>query len=182
MRCSVFCGVSLDGFIARPDGGLDWLPQAPEEHGYTAFFDSVDLLIIGRGTYETVLGFGEWAYGSKPVFVLSRNPLQPAPSGAIVERLSGNPQDLVRWLDQRGFKRAYVDGGITIQRFLRAGLIDDLTITRIPVLIGQGIPLFGETGRDIPLRHVATRSYPSGLVQSEYEVSGGKGGSGAVSP
>ncbi len=78
----------------------------------------------------------------------------------------------MRWLDQRGFKRAYVDGGITIQRFLRAGLIDDLTVTTIPVLIGQGIPLFGETGRDIPLRHVATRSFPSGLVQSEYRVNG----------
>jgi dihydrofolate reductase len=171
MLASVFIGTSVDGFIARPDGALDWLPEGGgEDHGYTEFMASVDLMIIGRGTYETVLGFDGWAYGSKPVFVLSRNSLRPAPDGAIVERLSGDPVALVRWLDQRGFKHAYVDGGITIQRFLRAGLIQRMIITRVPVLIGAGIPLFGETGRDILLRHVATRTYASGLVQSEYEI------------
>jgi len=173
MRASVFIGTSVDGFIARPDGSLDFLPTGGgEEHGYHEFFASVDALVIGRNTYETVLGFDEWAYGKKPVFVLSTSPLDPPPEGAVVERLSGDPAQVVAQLESRGIGHIYVDGGITIQRFLRAGLIQRLIITRVPVLIGEGIPLFGPTGRDIALQHVATRSFASGLVQTEYLVSG----------
>jgi dihydrofolate reductase len=106
-----------------------------------------------------------------PVFVLSTHPLAPAPPGAVVERLSGEPADVVSQLEARGLQHIYVDGGITIQRFLRAGLIQRLIITRVPVLIGTGIPLFGAVERDIVLRHVGTRQYASGLVQSEYAVS-----------
>jgi dihydrofolate reductase len=169
VRMSVFIGTSVDGFIARPNGGLDWLPAGGgEEHGYEAFMDSVDALVIGRKTYETVLGFDSWPYRQKPVYVLSTQPLASAPAGARVEHLSGTPQEIVSQLGARGISHAYVDGGITIQRFLRAGLIQRLIITRVPVLIGEGIPLFGITGRDIPLKHIATRQYPSGLVQSEY--------------
>jgi dihydrofolate reductase len=171
MNASVFVGASVDGFIARPDGGLDWLPPGGgEEHGYEAFMASVDALVIGRNTYETVLGFDAWPYGEKPVFVLSTRPLPPAPTGATVERMAGEPADIVSRLAARGFRHAYVDGGITIQRFLRAGLIQRLVVTRVPVLIGSGIPLFGELPRDVLLRHVATRQYASGLVQSEYVV------------
>jgi dihydrofolate reductase len=171
MRASVFVGASVDGFIARANGDLDWLPPGGgEEHGYDAFFASVDALVIGRKTYETVLGFGAWPYGEKPVFVLSTRPLAPAPRDASVERMAGEPAEIVARLDARGIRHAYVDGGVTIQRFLRAGLIQRLVVTRVPVLIGEGIPLFGDTGRDVPLRHVATRALPSGLVQSEYEV------------
>lgn len=171
MKAAVFIGSSLDGFIARPDGGLDWLPPGGgEEHGYEAFMASVDALVIGRKTFETVLAFDAWPYGEKPVFVLSTRPLAPAPSGATVERLAGAPADVVAQLSARGVRHAYVDGGITIQGFLRAGLIQRLIITRVPILIGEGIPLFGITGRDIPLRHVETRTYASGLVQSEYVV------------
>jgi dihydrofolate reductase len=171
MRASVFVGISVDGFMARPDGGLDWLPPGGgEEHGYSEFFASVDALVIGRGTYETVLAFDVWPYGAKPVFVLSTGPLAPAPRGAVVERMSGDPADVLSQLSARGIQHVYVDGGITIQRFLRAGLIQRLVITRVPVLIGEGIPLFGATGRDITLRHVGTRQYAGGLVQSEYEV------------
>jgi dihydrofolate reductase len=171
MKLSVFIGTSVDGFIARPGGELDWLPPGGgEEHGYEAFMESIDALVIGRKTYETVLGFNAWPYGNKRVFVLSTRPLAAAPAGAVVEHLSGSPDDIVSQLEAQGIRHAYVDGGITIQRFLRAGLIQRIIITRVPVLIGEGIPLFGVTGGDIPLKHIATRHYPSGLVQTEYAV------------
>ena len=171
MYASVFVGTSLDGFIARADGALDFLPpDGGEPHGYHEFMATVDALVIGRKTYETVLGFGGWAYGKKPVFVLSTRALATAPAGAIVERLAGEPTDIVAQLESRDMRHIYVDGGITIQRFLRAGLIDRLIITRVPVLIGSGIPLFGDLPGDLQLRHIATRSFPSGLVQSEYHL------------
>jgi dihydrofolate reductase len=171
MKASVFIGTSLDGFIARSNGDLDWLPHGGgEEHGYDAFMARVDALVIGRKTFETVLAFDTWPYGEKPVFVLSTQPLATAPPGAVVERLSGEPADILAELAARGIQHVYVDGGVTIQRFLRAGLIQRLIITRVPVLIGTGIPLFGPIQRDIALTHIATRQYASGLVQSEYEV------------
>src|SRR6185436_19716971 len=125
---------------------------------------------IGRKTFETVLAFDAWPYGEKPVFVLSTRPLASTPSGAVVERMSGDPAEIVLQLEARGIRHAYVDGGITIQRFLQAGLIQRLIITRVPVLIGSGIPLFGALRGDIVLKHVATRQYASGLVQSEYVI------------
>ena len=171
MKASVFVGTSLDGFIARANGDLDILPPGGgEPHGYDEFMATVDALVIGRKTFETVLAFDTWPYGEKPVFVLSTRTLAPAPLGAVVERMSGDPADIVSQLDARGIRHAYVDGGITIQRFLQAGLIQRLIITRVPVLIGDGIPLFGALPRDIALTHVATRQYASGLVQSEYVV------------
>lgn len=171
MQASVFVGTSVDGFIARANGDLDWLPHGGgEEHGYDAFMATVDALVIGRNTYEKVLSFDPWPYGDKPVVVLSTRKPAKAPSGAEVEWMSGPPADIVSRLAARGLRHAYVDGGITIQRFLQAGLIQRLIITRVPVLIGTGIPLFGVTQRDILLKHIATRQYPSGLVQSEYEV------------
>jgi dihydrofolate reductase len=171
MKASVFIGTSLDGFIARKDGSLDFLPPGGgEPHGYEEFMASVDALIIGRKTYETVLAFDSWPYAKKPVFVLSTRPLAPAPDGAMVEHLSGPLAAIPLQLAGRGINHVYVDGGITIQGFLQAGLIQRLIITRVPVIIGTGIPLFGATARDIHLRHIATRHYASGLVQSEYEV------------
>ena len=171
MNASIFVGTSLDGFIARSDGSFDFLDAGGNEpHGYEEFMAGVDALVIGRHTYETVLAFPAWPYGTKPVFVLSTRAPVPGPAGAIVEHLSGTPAEVVAKLTGRGIRHAYVDGGITIQRFLRAGLIQRLVITRVPVLIGKGIPLFGDTERDIVLRHVATRQYAGGLVQSEYEV------------
>ncbi|PYR85495.1 MAG: deaminase, partial [Acidobacteria bacterium] len=159
------------GFIARRNGELDFLPAGGgEPHGYDEFMRSVDALVIGRKTFETVLSFDKWPYGEKPVFVLSTRSLAPAPAGAVVEHLSGEPVEIVSRLEARGIRHAYVDGGITIQRFLRAGLIQHLIITRVPVLIGDGIPLFGSLPHDVHLRHIATRHYPSGLVQTEYEV------------
>jgi len=173
MIASVFVGTSLDGFIARLDVGLDWLPPGGgEDHGYPEFLATVDALVIGRKTYETVLGFDAWAYGDKPVFVLSTRPLAAAPAGARVERMEGDPVAIAAALDARGVRHAYVDGGDTIQRFLRAGLVQRLVVTRLPVLLGEGIPLFGPTGRDVKLELVSTRAVGSGMVQSEYRVLG----------
>lgn len=171
MKASVFIGTSVDGFIARVDGGLDFLPQGGgEPHGYDEFMATVDALVIGRKTFDTVLAFDTWPYREKAVFVLSTRPLAPAPVGAVVERMSGPPAEIVSQLAARGLRHVYVDGGVTIQRFLQAGLIQRLIITRVPVLIGAGIPLFGAVPRDIVLKHVGTRQYASGLVQSEYVV------------
>lgn len=171
MQASVFVGTSLDGFIARPGGELDFLPaDGGEPHGYDEFFASVDALVIGRNTYETVLAWDRWPYADKPVFVLSTHALSPAPASAVMERLSGEPADIVRQLEGRGFGHLYVDGGVTIQRFLRAGLIQRIVITRVPVLIGTGTSLFGPLRHDVALKHVTTRTYASGLVSSEYEV------------
>ena len=172
MKASVFIATSLDGFIARQDGALDWLPvNGGEPHGYDEFMATVDDLVIGRKTFDTVLTFDAWPYGRKPVVVLSTRPSEwKAPDGAVCEGMAGTPHEIVARLTQRGMKHLYIDGGVTIQGFLEAGLIQHLTITRIPVLLGSGIPLFGSLSHDIRLEHVATRSYPSGMVQSEYVI------------
>jgi dihydrofolate reductase len=172
MNASVFIGTSLDGFIARLNGEYDFLPEGGgEPHGYTEFMASVDALVIGRKTFETVLTLPEWPYGDKRVVVLSSRPVDfSAVRGGRVEQMSGSPAEIVAKLAASGAHHLYIDGGITIQRFLRAGLIQRLTITRVPVLIGEGIPLFGTLPHDLRLRHIATQTYPSGLVKSEYEV------------
>jgi dihydrofolate reductase len=172
VKLSVFCGVSVDGFLARRDHALDFLDAGGQEpHGFDEFYASVDVVVIGRKTFEVVRSFGTWPYGRKPVVVLSSRPLDfSSIKNGVVEQVSGEPAEIVRQLKSRGFKQAYIDGGITIQRFLAAGLIDRLIITRVPVLIGEGIPLFGPVQQDIPLRHVATRCYKGGLVQNEYEI------------
>jgi dihydrofolate reductase len=172
MTGSVFVGASVDGFIARANDDLDFLPPGGgEPHGYNEFIASVDAIVIGRKTFEKVLTLGPWAYGDKRVVVLSSRPLDlSAAVGGTVEQMGGPPAEIVSQLAASGAHHLYIDGGITIQRFLRAGLIQRLIITRVPVLIGEGVPLFGTLPRDIRLRHVATRHYPSGLVQSEYEV------------
>ncbi|MGH9700291.1 MAG: dihydrofolate reductase family protein [Candidatus Acidiferrales bacterium] len=172
MRVSVFIGISVDGFIARSNGDLDFLPEGGgEPHGYTEFIDSVDALVIGRKTFETVLGLPNWPYGRKRVVVLSSQPLvfSTVQEGAV-EQMAGPPAEIVSKLANQSVQHIYVDGGITIQRFLRAGLIHRLIITRVPVLIGEGIPLFGALPKDIRLRHTATQHYPSGLVKTEYHV------------
>jgi dihydrofolate reductase len=173
MMVSVFIGTSLDGFIARHNGEYDFLPaDGGEPHGYDEFIATVDALVIGRKTFETVLAFPEWPYGDRQVIVLSsRRPLDfSTVRGGRVEQMSGNPAEIIARLAARGFKHFYVDGGLTVQGFLRAGLVQRITITRVPVLIGDGIPLFGSLPHDVQLRHIATQSYASGLVKSEYEV------------
>lgn len=169
---SVFIGTSVDGFIARPNGDLDFLPaDGGEPHGYNEFIATVDALVIGRKTFETVLAYPTWPYGDKRVVVLSSQPLDfSAVRGGRAEQMSGTPAEIVAKLEASSARHVYLDGGITIQRFLRAGLVNRLIITRVPVLIGEGIPLFGSLPQDVRLKHVATQHYPSGLVKSEYQV------------
>jgi dihydrofolate reductase len=167
MRISVFVGVSVDGFIARLNDGLDFLPENPEPHGFEEFYASVDALAMGRRTFEKVLTYGEWPYRDMRVVVLSSRSLDLPPG---VEQMSGAPAEIAAKLEAAGVKHLYVDGGVTIQGFLRAGLIQRLIVTRVPVLIGEGIPLFGSLANDVKLRAVATKQYQSGLVQTEYVV------------
>ncbi len=173
MEATVFAATSMDGFIAREDGSIDWLPEPDddEDYGYKEFIDSVDAVVMGRRTYEKVLSFGSWPYGKKPVIVLSSRPIDiPGQLAGSVESMTASPPEVVRRLSDRGCRHVYVDGGRTIQGFLSAGLIHRLIITRVPILLGTGIPLFGPLPRDVRLRHVDTRQFQNGLVQSTYEI------------
>jgi Dihydrofolate reductase len=173
----VFIGTSLDGFIARRNDDIAWLTDYPtlgEDHGFNAHMERVDAVVMGRGTYNVIKDMRPWYY-SKPVVVLSST-LQPSaiPQEIAdkVEVMDASPEMAMAAFAARGWNAVYVDGGQTIQSFLRAGLIQDLVISRIPVLIGEGISLFGALEYDIMLEHVATRAFPSGLVQSTYRVKG----------
>jgi dihydrofolate reductase len=171
----VFIATSLDGHIARLDGDIDWLlarddPQ--EDHGYDAFIADKDAIVMGRGSYEKVASFDAWPY-NRPVLVLSRQ----LAGTSVPDRLRGkvrfadlSPLDAMRELERDGARRVYVDGGQIVQAFLRAGLIADMVVTTVPVLIGAGRPLFGELPGDRDLALVASRSFPSGLVQSTYRL------------
>jgi dihydrofolate reductase len=169
-RCAVFIATSLDGFIARVDGGIDWLSivqGTSEDYGYARFFDSIDTLVIGRKTYETALGFGDWPYAGKRCVVLTSAP-RVAKHG---ERFyAGDVSALVAELTEEGAERIYVDGGAVIQQFLAAGLVTEMTLSIIPILLGEGIPLFGKTGRDVRLELAAARAFDSGLAQLEYRL------------
>jgi dihydrofolate reductase len=182
MTVSVFVGTSVDGFIARANGDLDWLPAGGgEPHGYDEFIAGVDAIVIGHKSFEKVLTFETWPYGDKRVVVLSSRAVDlSAAVGAVVEQMAGSPTEIGTRLGDTGAHHLYIDGGITIQRFLRDGLIQRFIVTRVPVLIGNGVPLFGTLPRDIRLRHVATRHFPSGLVQSEYHI--GEARLGALLP
>ncbi|MCB1333912.1 MAG: dihydrofolate reductase [Roseivivax sp.] len=170
----VFIATSLDGYIARPDGDLDWLQpysEGEEDHGYEAFVANMDGVIMGRGSYEKLRQMNLWPY-DVPVVVMSRqlskHPPEDAPDG--VWFTDGSPRAIMAGLERGGWRRAYVDGGQIIQSFLRDGLIADMIITRVPVLLGAGRPLFGALDRTLRVSHVETRSFPSGLVQSRYAV------------
>jgi dihydrofolate reductase len=172
MTVSVFVGTSVDGFIARKNGSFDFLPaDGGEPHGYEEFMASVDALVIGRNTFDVVRAMPAWPYGQKRVIVLSSHAVNLSDvRDGVVEHMAGSPEEIVAKLNASGAKHLYVDGGITIQRFLRAGLVDRLIITRVPVLIGEGIPLFGPVPRDVRLEHVSTQTFRSGMVKSEYRV------------
>lgn len=177
-RCSVFIATSLDGFIAREDGRIDWLEHyngllpAGEDCGYGAFMAAVDALVMGRHTFEQVLSFDAWPYGDKPVIVLgSQPPPIPPALAATVSASRETPRVLVERLSAGGMHRLYIDGGLTIQGFLRDGLIDELTITVIPLLLGAGRPLFGTLTGEIRLELLSSRSYDCGFVQNHYRVS-----------
>lgn len=170
MRVSVFVGVSIDGFLARPDGSFDFLdPFGGEEHGFDEFFRSVDALVIGRETYETVLGFGgAWPYKGKRVVVLTHRPLEPRHGETTY---AGELAPLFARLAAGGAGRVYLDGGIAIRQGLDEDLIDDMTISTVPRTIGAGRPLFGGNPCTTAWELISTNSYPNGLVQVRYERS-----------
>lgn len=176
LRCSVYIATSLDGFIARKDGALDWLPgsdgvEGDEDYGFHAFFATIDCLVMGRNTYEMACKFHEWPYHGKRVMVLSRQfPLHPQRLAEGVEGTAMAPKELLQYVADAGAKQVYVDGGKTIQSFLREHLIQELTITQVPILIGGGMPLFGPLTQDIQLAHVSTSTFANGFVQSKYTV------------
>lgn len=171
MRTTVYVGTSLDGFIARKDGDIDWLVkyQNREVHdSYNEFISRIDAMVIGRGTFEKVIGFPEWPY-EKKVFVLSNSLKQiPDTLNEKATLLSMKPPALLNYLSDKGFSNIYIDGGKVIQSFLNEDLIDELIITRVPELIGTGIPLFGYLDNDLQFEHVRTNVYSDGLVKSQY--------------
>ena len=172
----VFIACSMDGFIAREDGDIAWLTGFPtpegEDFGYAAFMGRMDAMVMGRGSYEKVLTFGDWPY-AKPVTVLSHSlrahDLRADLTGRV-EITGASPEHVFTRLGQAGVRAVYVDGGQVIQSCLREGLIRSLTVTRLPILLGEGRPLFGPTGRDIPLHLRSVRNWENGFVQSVYEV------------
>jgi len=169
----VFIAASLDGYIARGNGDIDWLlpySETGEDHGYNAFINTIDGIVMGRGSFEKVQTFSSWPY-DRPVIVMSRSLKDvPASLAGKVTIVAQSPEIVMQNLAAQGMRRVYVDGGKIIQSFLRAKLIADMIVTHVPVLLGSGIPLFGEQEADIALRHVSTASFPSGLVQSKYEI------------
>lgn len=170
----IYIATSLDGFIATIDGGLDWLVDIPNpdksDYGFNDFIEQVDGIVMGRNTYEKVLSFGEWPY-SKRVFVLS-NKLKTIPEKLTdrVEILSGEPKTLIKNLNDKGYQNLYIDGGKVIQNFLDEDLIDEMIITRIPILLGEGIPLFGKLSKQIKFDLVKTEVLNELLVKSYYRI------------
>ncbi len=178
MNTHVYIATSLDGFIARTNGDLDWLfaaadPASTDDHGYAAFMSTIDTLIMGRATFDFVAALDTWPYDGKRVFVCSSTKTlddYPARLRGLVTIVRGTPDDAWRLAVREGARGIYADGGQVIQALLRSGRIDTLTITRIPVILGSGIPLFGPVDADIHCRHVSTTAFPSGFVQSTYNV------------
>lgn len=173
LKVSVYIATSLDGFIARKNGGLDWLPtprEGDEDYGYAEFMSTVDNIVMGRNTFEKVLSFGNWPYEKKVVVLTSQNLTLPSELADKVEIASLPPRKLVQHLEQHGVRHIYLDGGLTIQGFLREGLIHEMIITTIPILIGNGLPLFGQLAQDIKLELLESKSFMSGLTQNKYKV------------
>ena len=168
----VYIATSLDGFIARKDGNLDWLMEIPNtennDYGFSSFLDKIDGIIMGRRTFETVITFNEWPY-TKPVFVLS-NTLREVPDKYQdkAEIVKGNLNEILDSMKLNGFNNFYIDGGKTIQSFLKLNLIDELIITRIPIILGSGIPLFTEMDSEIKFEHINTETLNKDLIKSTY--------------
>lgn len=168
----IYIATSLDGFIAASDGSIDWLYEIPNpeqsDYGYAELMSGIDAVVMGRNTFDKVLTFGEWVY-DKPVFVLS-NTLKQIPEEIIgkAEIINGNVKDLVKKLNRLGYKNLYVDGGGAIQSFLKEDLIDEMIITRIPIILGSGFPLFKHIDKRLKFKHQKTEIYNNTLVKSHY--------------
>ncbi len=174
-RASVYVGTSVDGFIARSDHSVDFLEAGgPVEGdmGFGEFMASVDALVMGRNTFDFVIASGfDWPYGETPVFVVTSRPFDvPEDLHAVLEATTLGPVDLRDELSQRGLHHLYIDGGMTVQSWLQAGLIDDLIVTRVPVLVGDGIPLFGDLDTDLALDHIDTTVFDNGCVRTHWHL------------
>ena len=177
MTNKIYVAASLDGFIAEADGGLDWLNQIPNpaqsDFGFAEFMDTVDALIMGRYTFEKVLEFGEWPY-NKPVFVLSSKRIEiPTPLENKVELMHGDVLNVVKVLNSKGFMDLYVDGGKTIQEFLKRDLIDEMVLTWVSIILGDGIPLFGNIGSKRKFKLIKTEMLNEYLVKQHYVSNNG---------
>lgn len=184
MKATVFCGTSLDGYIARTNGDLDFLDAVdppeldgqPTDGGFGDFLASVDALVMGRNTFDKVMELVEqpdidWPYGDLPVLVLTSRPLAvPDHLNDVVEPTDLAPAELLEVLASRFVDHVYVDGGFTAQSFLRDGLINEIIVTTVPVLIGSGISLFGELPADVGVELLDTTVYSNGFVQTHYRV------------
>ena len=169
---AAFLGMSLDGFIAGPDDELDWLEREggpPEDHGYAEFLASVDALLVGRRTWDVVSRFPAWPYEGKRVFVLTRRPAEPRHGERFLE---GTPDQVLATLGDAGVRRVYVDGGRVVSQVLAAGLLDELTVSILPVLIGRGIRLFEDAGPERWLDLASSRAFAGGMVQLRYRARG----------
>ncbi len=176
-RVSVYIATSVDGFIARKDGNIDWLEEfnakvpEGEDLGYAAFMNDIDVLVMGRRTYEKVLEHPTWPYHKKRMLVMSSKPIKfPKKVPNSVSHSKECPAHLCRRLGTEGVRRIYVDGGATIQRFLAAGVLDDMIITTLPILLGEGTPLFGPLPGDVQLKCTKTKTFKFGFVQLHYSI------------
>lgn len=176
-KCSVFVATSVDGFIARLDGRIDWLNElnrsvpAGEDCGYSAFVDEVDALVMGRATFEQARAFDPWPYGELPVFVLAHGACDvPSHLRGTVSCSSDSPRALVTRLANAGHRHLYIDGGRVVQSFLLAGLIDEITVTTVPILLGEGRSLFSTACRELKLELVRSRAWEFGFVQNVWRV------------
>ena len=173
VKISVYIAASLDGFIARKNGDLDWLPageEGGEDFGYAEFMSTVDYIVMGRNTFEKVLTFGGWHYDKKVIVLTSRDLDIPPELVDKVEALHLSPRELIHEMERRGAKSIYLDGGVTIQRFLRESLVDEMIITTIPILLGEGLPLFGKLEEDVKLELLKSQSFKNGFVQNKYRI------------
>jgi dihydrofolate reductase len=185
MKCSVFIATSADGFIAKKDGSVDWLHSAGNSEaemgdhadmGFDEYMASVDSMVMGRKCMEMISSMNltpeQWPYGDTRIVVLS-NTLKEAPENMKdkVEMYSGDLNALITQLETDGHKHAYIDGGTTIQAFINLGLIYEMTITRAPILLGEGISLFGKTDKDIKLEQARAQAFANNFIQEKYFVS-----------
>ncbi len=183
---SVFIATSTDGYIADTDGGVDWLNDLQTTHplpegddgGFGAFVSSVDAIVMGRTTYETVLGFldsgVEWPYGETPVFVYTRNVQNVKVPDALSEKVkaaTGTPKEVLQLVASaiKGATNVYVDGGRTIRSFVDEGLVGRAIITVVPVTLGAGIALFSQKQKDM-LEEISREKMPNGFVKVTYKV------------
>jgi dihydrofolate reductase len=175
-RVKLYIACSLDGFIAREDGNIDWLTKyenSPEtDYGYSEFYASIGTVLMGRKTYEQVMGFGVWPYGEKKTYVFTRQK-EPLRREKNVEFVSGDAGEFVRRLKENTDEDIWLVGGSQlIKTFLEEDLVQDLIVFVVPVILGSGIPLFDRIGKEVRLKVVNTKRYESGLVRLEYKIEG----------